>query len=415
MWTSKTYKEAANAHNGGAKDKVASGTSSLATTSGSSFNNKKAIVDITNGVVNIELQDKPILPKMEEAMYNTKKSQCDNNGNKNDRQSQKKSDGNNKVRKSNNSINDTGGQAAAAAAGGGSRNNKTRGACKTKKMQPDKSQQRNDRIEKGRQQQQQPNDAMSCDYDWLKRINQNKHGIQGVVFLNEFGQPVVEYLPQDGIEYILTAKVDKQNVGNNDKKMEQKQQWHPLPPEAMCHPSFQQQLYYVDQPVFGSQVLSGYAVPEAANVTQAGVVGNHAQYGYFAYNMYDTQPLLYQQQGYPMHMMMPHGHHHPSNSTGNGDPPHGMYAGANYFQYVHHPSQQAAQAGVESDNGEQEEMQYPEILIPDLDAVGDDVDQAYFDVEEGLVRQVSLESKPQARDAPPLHADANEISPVPRR
>ncbi|KAG7337649.1 hypothetical protein IV203_030970 [Nitzschia inconspicua] len=312
------------AHQGGAKGGAANAPPSLAkrrTASGDDL----AVSDINNSIVNLKLQEPTNPHKMGQATYNEKVPT--GRGNITDET---------KIANKENNKNNT-------SQGGSFYKNINRGGAgkKNKKNQNGKGwkqqEQSNRRFEKDghfvsyEESKGRFNDGASvrtCGFDWLDRINQNMTGIQGVVLLNEFGQPVVEYLPQDGFEYKVIVKANNNNNNNNNNKQDGNKKQRDQPSQRPL-PTQQVHQHFMGQPGLGTHVFPGYPLVEGnagLQSCQGVVMGNYAPQGYPTY-MYSPSS---QQTVYPMMMMMTP--QPPSSPSRFGVPPHGMYAGCEHYQ-----------------------------------------------------------------------------------
>jgi hypothetical protein len=281
--------------------------------------NNLLLSDITSGIVNVELQEPKILPNMGQASFEVqyqdgKKAHWNGKGKKNFDNSNSRSIG----------------------VGNGSHYKEKRSNKGKKKIFPierlhqgwkqENQQQR--RFEKGDASSPKKEIGRRIDdvirpgtgsYEWLDRINKNQHGIQGVVFLNEFGQPVVEYLPQEGFEYRIVLKTT-----NNDQNVSK----HLLSKDTQNHP-FDQNHQLMSQGIFANHVITGCPILEGTVVPSAGTEGfMYASQGYASY-MYGLPP---QHQGHPMMMMMMQ---HPSNP-----PQYRAQDDVVYVGYHHYPNEQ---------------------------------------------------------------------------
>jgi hypothetical protein len=265
------------------------------------------ISDITNGIVNIELKEPKFLPNMGQTSFDEQF------------QADKKVNWNGKSKKSFNDTNNRSIGGGSSTHCKGKRVNKGR-----KKNYPDERLQQGWDAENGASSRNKENVRLVDDvarpstssYEWLDRINQNQHGIQGVVFLNDLGQPVVEYLPQEGFEYRVVLKV------TSDGRKGKKKAW---PKDAQCCPLSQNQ-QQVSQGIFASHVLPGCPVFEGTVVSSAGANGFlYAPPGYSPY-MYSLYPP---QQGHPMMM-------HPPTPSHYGAQNDVVYAGYHQYTNEHH-------------------------------------------------------------------------------
>lgn len=391
MLTAKKSSDKNNkADNGGAKGAAAKVPPSVAKDRAAT-GKENVITGISNGIANLTLKEPPILPKMGQSAYKKKRF----HGGKN---------GANSIDDDNDSKKNSGGDRV-------DENKKItrRDGWKNKSKHGGKYQHHQDRTEKHGIPTQPMNVSGRFDdtsslgtasYQWLDRINQNPNGIQGVVFLNEHGQPVVEYLPQDGFEYKIVITTDNNNNQDGDKKQKTR-------PVEIAQP--RQEQFPIIQPIMGDPVFQGYPLLEGTIVAASGpggYVGNYPPQGY--------QPPVYgfppqQQHGRPMMMMMMHPRP-PSTPPRYAAPGQGMYAGYQAFQneLYFHPAQAGFGGGDFAGGGNYDQFDN----VPPLPRL-DEAEVAMGNARNENRRRVSLEHR--AVEAEQRYADPSVpcVSPMP--